>query len=49
LIDHWRDEHVDVVWHDCEPVELELLLLAIAQDRLEEEFGVGFLLEVTML
>lgn len=38
-----------MVGHDSEAVELEFFLLAIAQERFEEEFCVGFLLEMTML
>jgi len=49
LVRPWRYEEMDMVWHDCEAVKLELSLLAIAEESLDEDFCVGFCLEVAML
>ena len=38
-----------MVGHDREAVQVELSLLAISEQSFEEEFCVGFVLEVTML
>jgi hypothetical protein len=40
---------MDVVGHDRETVELKLSLLAIVEERFEEELCVGFCLEVAVL
>ncbi len=40
---------MDVIGHDCEGVELETTLVSIAEQSLDEEFGVGCSLEVAML
>jgi hypothetical protein len=44
-----RDQDVDVVGHDYEGVELEAALISITEQSLDEEFGVGYALEVAML
>jgi hypothetical protein len=44
-----RDEDVRVIGHDDEAVELEAVLIAVLEERCNEEFGVGRALEVAML
>jgi hypothetical protein len=39
---------MDVVGHDREAVELETVLIAMLEERCDEEFGVGCALEVAM-
>jgi len=46
LIKRSCDEQMDVLWHDCEAVQLEFVLLAIAEERLEKQVSVGRFLKV---
>jgi hypothetical protein len=39
---------MDVVGHDDEAVELEMVFVAVLEERGDEEFGVGCALEVAM-
>ena len=45
----WCQQQMNVVRHDGERVEFELVGVAIAKEGLQEEIGVRFDLEVMML
>ncbi len=49
LIDGGSEEYVDVIGHDREAVEEELVLVSVAEECGDEQFGVGSLLEMAML
>lgn len=40
---------MNVIWHDDESVKLEAALVAMLEERCDEEFGIGCALEVAML
>jgi hypothetical protein len=40
---------MNMVRHDCEAVQMKLVLVSIAEEGLQEKIGVGWLLKVAML
>jgi hypothetical protein len=49
LIVSRREEQMNMVWHNCETMQVEFALVSISVERLEEELSVRFFFEVTKL
>ena len=47
VIDGWCYQDMNVIGHDNESVESEAVLVAILEERLDEEFGIGCALKVS--